>query len=50
MPEGLTIAAELAGQGRLTGLVAAVFPLDRAAEAHELIETGHARGKVVLTP
>lgn len=48
-PEGLRIVTDLAAQGRFTRLVAAVFPLERAAEAHELVETGHVRGKVVLT-
>ena len=26
------------------------FPLDRAAEAHRIIESGHLRGKLVLLP
>ena len=47
---GLAIAAGLADQGRFTVPVAAVFPLDEAAAAHELVESRHARGKVVLTP
>jgi NADPH:quinone reductase-like Zn-dependent oxidoreductase len=45
---GLGIAVELAGQGRLRVPVAAAFPLDEAAAAHELSETRHARGKIVL--
>ncbi|MFI5935142.1 NADP-dependent oxidoreductase [Actinoplanes sp. NPDC051494] len=45
---GLKIAADLAGQGRFRVPVAAVFPLADAAAAHELSETGHARGKIVL--
>ncbi|MWA04111.1 zinc-binding dehydrogenase [Actinomadura sp. LD22] len=47
---GLAIAADLAGQGRLRVPVAAVFPLAEAAAAHELSETRHARGKIVLVP
>ncbi|MFB9838829.1 zinc-binding dehydrogenase, partial [Actinoallomurus acaciae] len=47
--EGLAVAAALAGQGRFTVPVAAAFPLENAAAAHELSETGHARGKIVLT-
>ena len=47
---GLTVAAELAGRGRFTVPVAAVYPLERAAAAHELSESRHARGKIVLTP
>ena len=46
---GLAVAAELAGQGRFPVPIAAVFPLEQAAAAHELIESRHARGKVVLT-
>jgi NADPH:quinone reductase-like Zn-dependent oxidoreductase len=45
---GLGIAVALADQGRLRVPVAAVFPLAEAAAAHELIDTRHARGKIVL--
>ncbi|QXJ25628.1 NADP-dependent oxidoreductase [Actinomadura graeca] len=45
---GLAIAADLAGRGRLRIPVAAVFPLAEAASAHELSESRHARGKIVL--
>ncbi|MFI9595527.1 NADP-dependent oxidoreductase [Nonomuraea sp. NPDC052265] len=45
---GLGIAVELAGQGRLRVPVAAAFPLTEAAAAHELSESRHARGKIVL--
>jgi enoyl reductase len=44
--------AELTGlyeQGRLAIEVAAMFPLERAADAHRLVEGGHVRGKVALT-
>lgn len=30
--------------------IAASYPLDRAAQAHRDVETGHVRGKIVLTP
>ncbi|CAM3337735.1 NADP-dependent oxidoreductase [Kibdelosporangium persicum] len=46
---GLAEAASLADQGRFTVPVAGVFSLDNAAAAHELSETGHAHGKIVLT-
>ena len=36
--------------GRLRTRIAAVLPLDQAARAHELNESGGLRGKVVLTP
>jgi NADPH:quinone reductase-like Zn-dependent oxidoreductase len=48
--EGLAAAAALAQQGRFTVPVAAAFTLENAAAAHQLSETGHARGKIVLTP
>jgi NADPH:quinone reductase-like Zn-dependent oxidoreductase len=47
---GLGVAVELAEQGRLRVRVAASFPLAEAAAAHELSETRHARGKIVLVP
>jgi NADPH:quinone reductase-like Zn-dependent oxidoreductase len=46
---GLAAAAALAREGRFTVPLAAVHPLAGAAEAHRLSETGHARGKIVLT-
>ncbi|HEX6358746.1 NADP-dependent oxidoreductase [Actinophytocola sp.] len=45
---GLTTAVTLASEGRLRVPVAATFPLAEAAAAHELSETRHARGKIVL--
>ncbi|MDP9793806.1 NADPH:quinone reductase-like Zn-dependent oxidoreductase [Catenuloplanes nepalensis] len=45
---GLGIAVELAAAGRLSIPVAATFPLTEAAAAHELSETRHARGRIVL--
>jgi NADPH:quinone reductase-like Zn-dependent oxidoreductase len=46
---GLATAVTLAGEGRLRVPVAAAFPLAEAAAAHELSESRHARGKIVLT-
>lgn len=37
-----------ADAGELRPEIAEVFPLDRAAEAHERLEGGHVRGKLVL--
>jgi NADPH:quinone reductase-like Zn-dependent oxidoreductase len=45
---GLDVAVELAEQGRLRVPVAAAFQLIEAAAAHELSESGHARGRIVL--
>jgi NADPH:quinone reductase-like Zn-dependent oxidoreductase len=39
----------LVAEGSLRPHVAETFPLERAAEAHERIEEGHVRGKLVLT-
>ncbi|WP_461034051.1 zinc-binding dehydrogenase, partial [Streptomyces mayteni] len=47
---GLRAAVALAAEGRLRVPVAAVFPLAEAAAAHELSESRHARGKIVLRP
>src|SRR5262249_37925702 len=46
---GLAAAAALAREGRFTVPLAGVYPLAEAAEAHRLSESGHARGKIVLT-
>ncbi|MFC1413268.1 NADP-dependent oxidoreductase [Streptacidiphilus sp. N1-12] len=45
---GLALAVALAAEGRLRVPVAAAFPLTEAAAAHELSESRHARGKIVL--
>ena len=39
----------LVAEGSLRPHVEATYPLDRAAEAHERLEQGHVRGKLVLT-
>lgn len=41
---------DLASEGKLEVSVDRVFPLAEAAEAHRYLQTGHARGKVVLVP
>lgn len=46
--ERLSALAREVEQGRLTITIDRVFPLEEAAEAHRLVETGHAQGKVVL--
>ncbi|MFD1932918.1 NADP-dependent oxidoreductase [Nonomuraea mangrovi] len=40
--------ADLIAKGGFTWLVRRTFPLDRAADAHREIETGHGRGKLVI--
>src|SRR5918993_1781587 len=39
----------LVHEGRLKPHVEQVYPLEQAAEAHERLEAGHVRGKLVLT-
>ncbi|WP_248960681.1 NADP-dependent oxidoreductase [Sphaerisporangium perillae] len=41
--------ADLYTQGKLRIHVRSTFPLDGAADAHREVETGHGRGRVVLT-
>jgi NADPH:quinone reductase-like Zn-dependent oxidoreductase len=41
---------KLAADGRLEVTVDKVFSLSEAADAHRYLQTGHARGKVVLVP
>jgi len=48
---GSSLLAELAtlvDSGQIRPMVDKVLPLSEARQAHELIETGHARGKIVL--
>ncbi|OAO89127.1 hypothetical protein AXX17_ATUG04240 [Arabidopsis thaliana] len=40
--------AQLVDSGALTAQLQTVIPLQEARKAHELIETGHVRGKIVL--
>ena len=46
---GLESLAALADQGQLKVEIEETFPLERAAEAHERLQSAGARGKVVLT-
>ena len=50
-PDGdeLRELTELVQGGQLSPHVEEVYPLERAAEAHERVEGGHVRGKVVLS-
>ncbi|MFF3978656.1 NADP-dependent oxidoreductase [Streptomyces sp. NPDC001828] len=47
---GLEAMAALAEQGLLRPYVGRALPLEEASTAHELIESGHVMGKVVLEP
>ena len=41
--------ADLIGAGKVRLEVALSLPLEQAAKAHDQVQTGHTRGKVVLT-
>ena len=47
--EHLEELARMADAGQLRAPVARAFPLERLAEAQELVSGGHVRGKVVVT-
>ena len=47
--EALAEAAELLEQSKLV-IKIQTFPFERASEAHQIIQDGHARGKLVLIP
>jgi enoyl reductase len=47
--ERLASLLTLYENGQLAVYVAEAIPFSRAAEAHRLVETGHVRGKIVLT-
>jgi NADPH:quinone reductase-like Zn-dependent oxidoreductase len=49
-PEVLTEMAGLVASGAIEVPVAATYPLDQVAEAFELLEQRHTRGKIVLIP
>jgi NADPH:quinone reductase-like Zn-dependent oxidoreductase len=46
---GMTAIADLVTAGKLRPVIAATFPLAEAAKAHELGDSGHVAGKLVLT-
>jgi NADPH:quinone reductase-like Zn-dependent oxidoreductase len=48
-PEQLTRIADLVAAGDVRVELAEVMPLEEVQRAHELAETGHTRGKIVLT-
>jgi NADPH:quinone reductase-like Zn-dependent oxidoreductase len=47
---GLEALAQLVDEGKLKVHVSHTFPLERAADAHALLEKGDTLGKIVLTP
>ncbi len=49
-PEVLAEIADLIASGAIDFHIAATFPLDRVADAFELLEQRHTHGKIVLLP
>jgi NADPH:quinone reductase-like Zn-dependent oxidoreductase len=47
-PEDLQLLGELIGSGAITPVIDKTYPLSEAPEAIRYLETGHARGKVVI--
>ena len=47
--EDLGVLAALLGDGTVKPVIDRTYPLERAADAVQYLERGHARGKVVLT-
>jgi len=45
----MTAIADLMTEGKLRPVIAATFPLEDAAKAHERGDTGHVAGKLVFT-
>jgi len=48
-PEDMALLAQMMADGRVTPVVDRVYPLAEAAEAMEYLETGRARGKVIVS-
>lgn len=48
--EDLELLGELMASGKVTPVIDRAYPLNQAAEAMRYLETGHARGKIVLVP
>ena len=43
------VVADVVEAGELQPVIGGSFPMDRASEAHALVDTGHKRGSAVMT-
>ena len=48
--QDLTIVGELMAAGKVTPVIDKRYRLSEARDAFRYMETGHARGKVIITP
>lgn len=48
-PDDMRSLAELAATGAFIPVIDRIYPLDHAAEAHAVVDSGHKRGSVVLS-
>jgi alcohol dehydrogenase len=47
--DALNVLREWIEEGKIEPVIAQVYPLSQTAEAHHLYETGHAKGRVVIS-
>lgn len=47
--QDLVAIAALMGTGQVKASLSNIFPLEQAAQAHELSQTGHGRGRIILS-
>ena len=48
--QDLTTVGDLMATGKVMPVIDKCYPLSEAREAFRYVETGHARGKVIITP
>jgi len=48
--EALAVVRKLVDSGRIKPQLHSIMPLEEVARAHELIESRHTKGKIILVP